>query len=142
MGTLEIEIAAAIGGAGSTASSDIVTRLSDMARTKLAVERFDQLRRAKRQRAKNVDQLTQLPLPGFEHLHAFYPNEAGVETKLDELTADECRMNAKRCLAEADQWDGPRLKNEGQEKRLEAEELERWARGIEEREERALRGKA
>lgn len=128
------EIAAAVSGAGSTPSEQLVRILSDEAVKELAAERFDQLRRVQNRRQRPVDS-NQLPLPGFEALHAFYLVD-GIETKLEDLTPDECLKIAAKLEGEAAEWNVPRQRDEGAAKLAEAKQLKRWAAQME-REKRA-----
>jgi hypothetical protein len=127
MGTVKTEIMDAVRSAGSSPSEPLVRALSNDAQIELAVPQFDRLRAALRKSAKHVDRNTQLPLPGFEALHAFYPNAIGVITPLADLSPEECLLNADRLDAEAGEWDVPRQRDQGALKRREAEQLRRWA---------------
>jgi hypothetical protein len=128
MGSLvRTEILAAVdSAAASDSSEEILAKLSYEAQTKLAIEQLDQLRSRRRSRILRAP-ADQLLLPGFEALHAFYPNSNGVPTPLAELSPKECQANAQRLREEAAEWNVPRQREHGAAKLLEAEQLDRWA---------------
>jgi hypothetical protein len=64
----------------------------------------------------------------FEFLKEGYPNEAGALTKTDDLTVATGMFVIAALLEDADNWNVPRYRDQGEAKRKEAKEVEQRLR--------------
>jgi hypothetical protein len=115
-----------IGHTPETVLDRLVERFGRAAERELAIGWLQKMaaagRRKERYRPSGDPQLS------FEFLKAFYPSETGAPTPVQDLSLEAGLKVRAQLLEEADNWNVPRYRDEGAEKRQEAAELERLLR--------------